>query len=118
MAGLIVILFTVVGAGGSTWWYFQDKKLRDELWLKRDTAGNAEQVIKVEEVIRRQSDIAGELDTQTLRLADIEALINRHWQQRESRFEELESEHKMIMQGVFSSAADVREALGRHEGHQ
>lgn len=115
--GLVLAVGSGLTAVGSVWWYLQDQKLRDEEWLRNDIVWNGNQISKLESIIGRQAEITEELATQTLRLAEIENQIIRHWDQREQRFEEIESEHKLVLQAIYSMGADIREAIGRHEGH-
>ena len=95
VAAIFTILSALIAVGG-IWWYFQDTKLRDEQWLLDDIRWNAEQLQKMEDIILRQTSIQGELATQSLQLRETIELINRHWQQREQRFEELEMEHARL----------------------
>ena len=99
------------------WWYLQDQKLRDELWLEEDVKWNAALIKGNKEIMERQSEITEELATQTLRLTEIDALINRQWQQGRQRFESLENDNKLLLQAIYQMNADIATVLGRHQGH-
>ena len=86
-------------------YFTYDLKLRDEIWMQEDIDWNADQIGKMQHILDRQLAIQQELAVQSLRLEDIEALINRHWAQREDRFEELE-------RGQW----DLNRAISKHEG--
>ena len=118
--GIVIAVLSAFSAIGTVWWYFQDQKLRDELWFQEDIEWNADQTVKHEQITRRQFEILDNLSSKDVRLQEIddrikevEVLINRHWQQREDRFEELERGQL----GILESLAKTREAIARHQGH-
>ena len=106
---------TVAGAlslVGGVFWFLLDSTARDEQWLELDKSWNEESLGRLQSILHRQSDIQKELATQTLRLAEIEGLINRHWTERRDGFEELESEHKDVM----IELGRLGYSFGVHEG--
>ena len=68
--GVGVIVSGVLWSVVTFWWDQQAQKLSDEKWLQDDIKWNAEQISKMDA-------ITVELATQTLRLAEIEALGKR-----------------------------------------
>lgn len=115
IAGAVTALSLAAGAGG-VWWYLQEDKLLNERWYKDDQKWNAEQLARMSDILLRQEAISKEMATQTLRLDDINKLINTHWEQREQRFEELETEHKLLMKSISDVRAEVAYRLGIHVG--
>ena len=88
----------------------------NERWYADDEKWNAKQLARMREILDGQKAIQKELATQTLRLDDIDTLINTHWKQREQRFEELENEHKAITSALTTSQDDFQYRLGLHNG--
>lgn len=63
----------------------------------------------------QNTEVRSELAAQTRELSAISARQRDHFQQRESRFEELENEHKRIVDAVYQTIGDFHLELGRHQ---
>ena len=101
---------------GGAWWYLHEQQLLNERWYEDDQTSDVKVFNSFESIKDRQVKITEELATQTLRLADIETLINRQWQQRERRFDALESEHRGIINAISTANDDLNFRLGFHAG--
>ena len=94
----------------------ESKRVLDEGWLELDQSGQ----------VRLENQINGmlaALDTQSSATASLSASLAgvirdqaSQFQQREQRFEELETEHKLLLEAIYQTKADIALAIGRHEG--
>lgn len=85
-----------------------EEKLRDTDWLARESAehkGTEDMVIAIRD---RQGEILQRLTAIDQRT---ETLVSQH----ERRFEELETEHKMVMQVLTDLAYELGEYKGHHD---
>ena len=101
-AGIVIAVLSAFSAIGTVWWFFQDQKLRDEIWLQEDIEWNAEQMEKHEQISRRQFEILDNLSSKDVRLKEID-----------DRLKELGRGQLAILE----SLAKTREAIARHQGH-
>ena len=109
--GVILTFVAIISIAVTVWVYLEAERVRNETWMELDKSWNENQLHKLDTILETQS----QLEVHGVRLTEIENLINRHWGQREDRFEELENEHKMLMQ----SMTDMYYRIGLHNGfHQ
>ena len=62
--GIAIAILSAMSAIGTVWWFFQDQKLRDEIWFEADTEWNAEQAcsalgVKLMEFDRADGNVQG-----------------------------------------------------------
>lgn len=123
-------LFTFIGMIVGTWQYLEQvrrdmaalkstvlqtaetERIRDEGWLDEDSEEHAGLNAIIQGVVEGQEKINTELARQTVWLNDLSAAFNRSFTQREQRFEELENEHKLLLQAI----AESQYRLGVHQG--
>lgn len=91
---------------------FDKDAAEQEVWLKLDAAAIARQDQVNNELRAEQASIRSELATQTEQLKDLEEQARASFAQRENRFEELETEHKLILEAI----ADAKYRIGVHQG--
>ena len=100
--GIAIAILSAMSAIGTVWWFFQDQKLRDEIWFEADTEWNAEQADKQEQIVRRQFEILDNLTSKDVRLQEID-----------DRLKEI----GRVQLSILESLAKTREAIARHQGH-
>ena len=114
--GIAATGISVLSFAGAVLWYFEDDRVRQIKWLDDDVRWNESQISSLAMILERQEAIQRELATQTLRLDATEELINRHWVQRENRFEELETLHTNLLTLLTERFADFSYKIGKHDG--
>lgn len=126
IAAVLGLLATLVGA----WFYLENirndmqslsdqiiqlgttESIRDAGWLKEDEANHMESQESIRELRIGLEENLNELIKQSVILNDIVTAMATSFTQREQRFEELENEHKLILQAI----ADSQYKLGIHQG--
>ena len=114
--GIATAVLSLLGLASTVVWYFEDDRVRQIQWLKDDVQWNESQISSLAAILERQEEIQRELATQTLRLDALDVLINRHWKQREDRFEELELLHTNLLTLLAERFADFSYRMGKHDG--
>ena len=109
--GIILTVLSVLTGGGRSWWVFEDWARNQAVWYAEDVKWN-------NEILALLRELASEQDEQVRVLSGITDLVNRHWAQREDRFEELESEHKLLMTLIAVEAAEWSYRAGLQDGRK
>ena len=107
--GLFLTVTAILTAVGGGWWYFQDEKLRNEQWFIDDERWNSAIIATLAEIKEEQAQHRVLLD-------DIASTQPEHFLQRENRFEELEQEHKRIVDAIYRGLIDINFRIGEHQG--
>ena len=93
------------------------KRILDKGWLELDQSGQVRlegQISTLTTALDSQSSVTAAL---SVALGGVIRDQASQFQQREQRFEQLENEHKLLLQSIYQMNADIAEAIGRHEGH-
>ena len=106
---IAIAVLSALSSVAYVYWFLEDQRRLDAEWYADDIRWNDESLVTL-------SEIAEEMGAQTLRLDNLDELINRHWSQREDRFEELETEHKLLMQMIAMEAAEDAYRQGLKDG--
>ena len=106
IGGAIGLLAGLIAGANQVLWYFEDDRLRNINWLAQDEKWNAEQLGKLDSILQRQDEIQSEMATQSLLLGEV-----RETQKR--RFEELEQEHKWLVNELNAAVRTMAIELGR-----
>ena len=114
--GLILALLSIVSIAVTVWVFLEAERVRNDAWLEFDKKSSEDQLHKLESIQETHGAITETLIKHSGRIEEIEDLVKRHWAQREDRFEELETEHKMLLQAFTQSQADINFRIGVHSG--
>ena len=107
--GLFLTVTAILTAVGGGWWYFQDEKLRNEQWFIDDERWNTAIIATLAEIKEEQAQHRVILD-------DMASSQTEQFLQRENRFEELEQEHKRLVDAIYQGLIDINFRIGEHQG--
>lgn len=113
---LIGAIIGVISSSVGVWFYLEDLRNENAGWYEDDKNWNASILDNLNKVIENQAKINTILATQSVQLSELETLINQQTTLQNSRFEQLEDEHKIIIQAIYNMNVDISHSLGLHEG--